>query len=138
MVYKELLLFRRIVLINSMNYTGNALCKGCKRKKDDPPYNMLALFCVNRQIYEESHRVFYTLNRSVVLQEWSNYDEFIIGIGRHNASLLRQVDVIVDEDPEKGVDDPLVCPIPVRTQQRNIWNNTREYYEFAKEIQGFE
>lgn len=90
LIYKELFHYTQITIQN----VARPMIAESQRHgvwlQHNPPNNPLALLAVSRQTYEEGRRVFYGLN-TFIFETMDCIPVFLIGIGQHNAMLLRSV-----------------------------------------------
>ncbi|RAK97627.1 uncharacterized protein BO80DRAFT_328047, partial [Aspergillus ibericus CBS 121593] len=96
----------------------------------NPYNNPLALLITNRQVYEETRQIFYSLN-TFVFDNDLFLPVFLLGIGRHNAVLLRSVHwrtkMRPSGDNQISILRPWLDPSP---SGRDMWTSELAYIRF--------
>ncbi|PWY87338.1 hypothetical protein BO94DRAFT_585886 [Aspergillus sclerotioniger CBS 115572] len=96
----------------------------------NPISNPLAILITNRQIYNEARQVLYSRNTFVFLAT-DFLPIFLVGIGRHNAELLRSVrwrrTALPQGDNQIGMIQPWLDP---SSSGRDLWSDELAYAHF--------
>ncbi|KAI9040201.1 uncharacterized protein KD926_008525 [Aspergillus affinis] len=133
MVYRYLICFEEVKFSEDIPYWRKT-----KRRRDGHWWqynlydNLLAITAVNRQIYHEARRTFYTENR-FLFENFEALPVFLVGIGVHNTRLLRSVCCRTKSGPVKDYTDLIrACVNQAATMERNTVN---EYYFEAQLVE---
>ncbi|PYI06447.1 hypothetical protein BO78DRAFT_418620 [Aspergillus sclerotiicarbonarius CBS 121057] len=104
------------------------------QRQYNPRRNPLALLIASRQVYEEARRVFYPYNTFVFY--YSNYVPiFLVGIGCHNARLLRTLRWYVGPERQNKNQKEMMRRWLEAPSAKNIWNNKQAYLELHKAVE---
>lgn len=146
MIYERVLCFSTIIFQKETNSHDSEAHRHGVWLQHNPRNNPLALLIVNRQVYEEARRVFYSLN-SFVFDTVENLPLFLINIGRDNVLLLQSLQWKNDANDQyeqldtirkffipaaQNDDIPLTeeteTEIETETEtETNIWNDENSY-----------